>query len=195
MTRAPIRTTLAFLGDSITAAGDWPRWFPEQRVKVFARNGLTTDGLLERVGDVLDVEPDELVVLIGTNDLGRGRSVEQLVRNVQLLLVSFRRELPASRVLMHSILPRAQEFAPDIRRVNARLRRFTSSVGARFLDLWPTFALESGELDPRYSLDRLHLTPTGYETWLGELTPALERLREAPPLASPIALPAFRASR
>ena len=43
-----------------------------------------------------------------------------------------------------------------------------------------------GELNPAYSEDRLHLNAAGYDAWLGELRPALERLRDEPPMSRPI---------
>ncbi len=52
--------------------------------------------------------------------------------------------------------------------------------------LWPTMALADGELNPTFSDDRLHLNDAGYEAWLTELRPALVRLRDLPPMTSPI---------
>ena len=41
-------------------------------------------------------------------------------------------------------------------------------------------------LDPQFSDDALHLNAEGYQAWLSELLPAMERLRENPPMTSPI---------
>ena len=57
---------------------------------------------------------------------------------------------------------------------------------AQYLDLWPALALDDGEINPAFSDDRLHLNDAGYEAWLGELRPALDRLRELPPMTTPI---------
>ncbi len=177
---------LLFLGDSITAGGDWAAWFPDDETLNFGVGGDTTADVLERLRAVVEADPDEVVLLIGTNDLGHRLSVEHLVRNIQTALVDLRRELPGSRLLLQSILPRGREFADRIREANIHLRQFAATVHAQYLDLWPAFAQEDGEIDPRFSADRLHLTPEGYEAWLAELRPALERLREEPPMSRPI---------
>lgn len=178
--------TIAFVGDSITQGGDWAAWFPEMNTVNLGVGGDTTDDVLLRLGAIVDAAPDEVVLLIGTNDLGTRQSVEHLVRNIQSILVELRRDLPGARMLVQSILPRGREFAERIQQANIHLRQFAATVRAQYLDLWPALAGEDGEVNPAYSDDRLHLNTTGYEAWLTELRPALQRLKEAPPMTSPI---------
>jgi lysophospholipase L1-like esterase len=178
--------TVVFIGDSLTEGGDWAGWFPELNAINLGVGGSTTEDVLARLDEVVAAAPDEIVLLIGTNDLGMRRSVESMVRNIQSILVDLRRDLPGSRMLVQSIMPRGREFADRIRDANIHLRQFSATVHAQFLDLWPTMALEDGELNPAFSDDRLHLNASGYEAWLSELRPALERLRDLPPMTSPI---------
>jgi len=178
--------TVVFLGDSITQAGDWAGWFPDLSTVNLGIGGSTSEDVLGRLASVVALNPDEIVLLIGTNDLGMRRNVESLVRNIQSILVELRRDLPGSRMLVQSIMPRGREFADRIREANIHLRQFSATVHAQFLDLWPAMGLENGELNPAFSDDRLHLNDAGYEAWLSELRPALVRLRDLPPMTSPI---------
>ncbi|MFP7760014.1 GDSL-type esterase/lipase family protein [Marisediminicola sp. LYQ134] len=180
------RETVAFLGDSLTREGDWQEWFPDVNAINMGVGGDRTDDVLDRLDEVVAAHPDEILLLIGTNDLGMKQSVEHLVRNAQSVCVHLRKELPGSRMLVQSILPRAREYAQRIQEANIHLRQFSSTVNAQFLDLWPALALDDGELNPAFSDDRLHLNSAGYEAWLAELRPALARLREAPPMTTPI---------
>ncbi|MEP6480967.1 MAG: GDSL-type esterase/lipase family protein [Rhodoglobus sp.] len=178
--------SIAFVGDSITAGGDWQAWFPDREVHNLGVSGNTTDDLIARIPSVVAVQPASIALLVGTNDLGTRLSVEHLVRNVEFLLVTLRRELPGARLLLQSILPRGREFADQINDANRHLRQFSASVNAQYLDLWPAFAQDDGEIDPTFSDDRLHLTEAGYRAWLDELHPAIERLEDAPPMSRPI---------
>ena len=175
-----------FLGDSLTAEGSWSDWFPDLEVINAGVGGNTTDDVLERLDEIIAAEPAEIVLLIGTNDLGTRQTVEHLVRNVESICVALRKALPGSRMLVQSVIPRGREYAQRIQEANIHIRQFTSTVHAQFLDLWPALALPDGELNPAYSDDRLHLTDAGYEAWLGELRPALARLRDLPPMTTPI---------
>jgi N-acetylglucosamine-6-sulfatase len=179
---------LALVGDSITAEGEWTDWLPDLETHNLGLSGDTTDDLIARLDDIIQLEPTDIALLIGTNDLGTRRTVEHLVRNIEFVLVSLRRDLPGVRMLLQSIMPRGSDFADDIRDANRHLRQFAPSVRAQYLDLWPALAGDDGGIQPRYSDDRLHLTPGGYDAWLGELRPALDRLAEAPPMSTPITI-------
>ena len=132
--------TIVFLGDSLTQDGDWAAWFPEYNVVNQGVGGDTTDDVLARLDRVVAARPDSVLLLVGTNDLATRRSVEHLVRNIQSILVQLRRDLPGSRMLLQSILPRGREFAEQIRDANIHLRQFAATVRAQYLDLWPVFA-------------------------------------------------------
>jgi lysophospholipase L1-like esterase len=179
--------TIAFVGDSLVREGSWADWLGAgHTVHNFGVDGDTTDDALARLDSVIETRPDEVLLLIGTNDLGTRQTVEHLVRNIESMLIELRRELPDSRVLVHSILPRGREFARSIKDANIHLRQFSATVRAQYLDLWPALALDDGSLNPQFSDDQLHLNAEGYQAWLAELLPALERLRERPPMTSPI---------
>jgi lysophospholipase L1-like esterase len=183
------RESIAFVGDSLIAGGRWDEWFPDFEVHNLGVDGSTTDDLLTRLDGVVQVQPDELVLLAGTEDLSRRGSVEHIVRNIETALVTLRKELPGTRLLLVSILPRGHEFAHRIHEANRHLWQFVATVHGQYLDAWPGLALEDGELNPVYTTDRLHLNDKGYEAWLNELRPALERLRDQPPMSGVITLP------
>ena len=179
---------IVFVGDSITAAGDWQSWFPDYTVAVEATPGDATDRLNERLPAIIELQPENVAIMIGANDFGQSRSVEFVVRSIEYFLATIRQEVPGTRTLVQSILPRGHEYADDIRDANRHLRQYAQNVYAQYLDLWASMATDEGELKPEYTTDRLHLTPEGYEAWLAELRPALDRLRDLPPMSSPISI-------
>lgn len=184
----PQSEKLVFVGDSIVEGGDWAAWFPDDDVVNLGVGGDTVQGLAERLDEVVASGPDSIVLLIGTNDFGeRRRTVEQVVRGIENTMVALRRDLPGTRLLLTSILPRQAEHAARIKDANRHLRQFSATVRAQYLDLWPALA-DGDELRPEFTEDGLHLTDAGYEAWLGELRPGLERLREQPPMSRPIGI-------
>ncbi|MGV8896630.1 MAG: GDSL-type esterase/lipase family protein [Rhodoglobus sp.] len=182
------RPSIAFVGDSLTEGGRWADWFPDRNTHNLGIGGNTTDDVVARLDSIIELRPEAVALLIGTNDLGTRKSVEHLVRNIEFVLVTLRRALPGARMLVQSIMPRGREFSAQIQDANRHLRQFAPSVNAQYLDLWPAFSQEDGELDPALSADKLHLNDEGYERWLSELRPALERLDDAPPMSRPITI-------
>jgi len=180
--------TIVFVGDSITATGRWQEWFPDSNVIVEAASGDTTDKLMERLPAIVAAQPDVIILLIGANDFGANRSVENVVRSIEYFVATIRHDLPGARTLVQSIMPRGREFAADIQDANRHLRQYAQTVHAQYLDLWPSLAMDDGELSAEYTDDRVHLSEAGYQAWLQELYPALERLKDAPPMSRPISV-------
>jgi lysophospholipase L1-like esterase len=164
---------LVFVGDSTTAGGDWSTWFPDDDVVALGRDGDTTATLTERLDEVVAARPDSVVLLIGNEDFTARRTVEQVVRGVESLMVT--------------ILPRTADQAPRIQDANRHLRQFSSTVRAQWLDLWPALSDEAGEaIRPEFTTDGVHLSDEGYRAWVAELVPGLERLRGEPPMSRPL---------
>lgn len=186
MTEKP---TIVFAGDSLTEGGRWQEWFPDVEAVNLGRSGDTTEGLIERLDEVTALDPDTVVLLIGTNDVANRRAVEQVVRNIETILVMLRQALPDARILVQSVLPRGAEYAEFLREINRHVWQFAATVKAHYLDLWPVMALEDGSLNDAYTDDGLHLNDAGYEAWLTELVPGVERVRDLPPSSRPIRLP------
>src|SRR5690554_7947419 len=101
--------TIAFVGDSLVGEGDWESWLGGQTVHNLGVSGDTTDDVLARVDSVIQMKPDEVLLLVGTNELGIRKTVEHLGRNIESMLIELRGELPNARVLVHSILPRGRD--------------------------------------------------------------------------------------
>jgi lysophospholipase L1-like esterase len=167
------RKSTIFLGDSLTEQGQWSDWLSDYSAVNAGVAGNTTEDVLARLNEVIDQDPETVVLMIGTNDLAWRRSVEQIVRNVESILVALRKELPEVRLIAQSVLPRDADKADEIREINIHLWQFAPTVKAEWLDLWPTFADEQGELKAEYSEDLLHLTPAGYEAWVNAVRAVL----------------------
>ncbi len=146
MTRATI--TYLALGDSYTigtGASDESRNFPsllarrlesesglDVRVVNPAVNGFTTIDLIEKeVGLIAELKPDLVSVLIGVNDLVRGRGVAQYLESlIEIYDAITARGLPAGRVAAVSIpdwsvVPAARHYGDP-----AHIHRVTDAFNA-----------------------------------------------------------------
>jgi lysophospholipase L1-like esterase len=169
----PTKGPVVFVGDRLTEVGSWSEWLPDLEVVNQGRAGDTTEDVLERLDDVVAAQPSAVVLLIGTNDLSHRASVEQVVRGNEEILFKLRHELPQTRLVVQSVLPREQERAEDIHQVNIHLRQFAPSVKADFVDLFSVLADEHGALREEYSQDGVALTDAAYQAWLETLRPVL----------------------
>jgi hypothetical protein len=180
------RKGIATVGDQVVSAASIASFLGDRPHHDFTAPSAMSGETLGMLPSIVDLAPHSIVIVVGSTELAGRRSVEHLVRNIELLLVSLRRELPDVCTLIQSILPRERELASQIRDANRHLWQFAPTAGAHFLDVWPRLALDDGELNPAFSDDRVNLNAAGNEALLLELGPALERLENAPPMSRPI---------
>ncbi|MDX2216376.1 MAG: SGNH/GDSL hydrolase family protein [Oculatellaceae cyanobacterium bins.114] len=187
----PRLTVLA--GDSLSL------WFPSQLLpteRTWLNQGIsgeTSGGLLKRLEVFDQTRPETIFVMIGINDLIRGVEDEQILDNYQQIIRHLSAAHPRSQIVVQSILPHAAELAtwegrdrllrvPNqrIRHLNQELAAIAHQEGAYFLNLYPLFANNQGNLRIDLSTDGLHLNPQGYLVWRTalELYSSMELSRE-----------------
>ncbi|MGK7925015.1 MAG: GDSL-type esterase/lipase family protein [Spirulina sp.] len=175
--RQPDRLSV-LLGDSITL------WFGQNFLpdhKTWLNQGISgekTKGLLRRLHLLDRVTPETLLVMIGINDVLAGIRDETILANYRLIVRDLRETHPQTRIVVQSILPHGSEKAtwegrdrlleiPNarLRYLNRQLRAIAREEGAFYLDLYPLFADDRGNLRMELSTDGLHLNAEGYKVW------------------------------
>jgi lysophospholipase L1-like esterase len=175
--RPQLRPLIALFGDSITEGFAAEEFLPQFH---FANRGISGDVseamLLRLKESILDLRPDAVFVLIGTNDLAVGYSNGQIVATIREICGRISTALPDTRLILQSILPtRSDPTRPNdrIRQINASLKSVAREEGLLFFDLHALFANASGELPSEYSLDGLHLNGSAYAQWAKKMEPLL----------------------
>jgi lysophospholipase L1-like esterase len=166
---------IIFLGHSLVEYFDWQGRFPGHEIFNLGIAGETTGELLERTDRVVrgHENSDAVLVMTGTNDLlGSDRS---FVEDYRRLAGKLRALCPASRIVLHSILPVDPEWVgrSEIDGLNIEVAGIAEEAGVEFFDLTGPFTAADGEARRELLLeDGVHLSPEGYRVWsdaLGEL--------------------------
>lgn len=173
-TLPPIPGGVAFVGDSLTDAMRWSEAFPTRRVRNFGINADTVQGVVNRIDQVIAAEPAQVFVMVGTNDIAGGRTAEEIAGGYATLVDRLKEGLPRARIYVQSVLPREAARDEVVRDVNARLAVLARERGAEYIDLHSRFAVDGGRIDPRVTLDDLHLTGEGYARWREAIAPLIE---------------------
>ena len=77
------KSDIVFLGNSITNGGEWAELLGNPHAKNRGISGDTTQGVLDRLSTVIKGKPAKIFLLIGTNDFARGKSMDEIVKNVE----------------------------------------------------------------------------------------------------------------
>lgn len=189
-TNQPERLTV-LLGDSLSL------WFPinllpgQQSWLNQGISGETTAGLLDRLALLEQTQPQTIFVMIGINDLIRGVDDKTILANYRNIIRSLRRSHPQSQIVVQSILPHAAAEStwegrdrllnlPNdrIRQLNQRLEAIATQQKVSYLNLYPLFADQDGNLQMLLSTDGLHLNEQGYLVWRTALEMYRQELSE-----------------
>eukprot|EP00903_Cladosiphon_okamuranus_P018403 g16927.t1 len=146
-------------------------------------SGDQTQHLLWRVqnGELPDVlQPESIMVAIGTNNLSAGMSAHDTVNGIKTLVKYLLDQRPDALVVVMALFPRANPLHHDlpypwplIDEVNGELEEILrlrfSPDNVRFVDCTDRFLVQDGErqvLDSSKILsDNLHLTKAGLDAW------------------------------
>lgn len=160
-------------GDSITDFYNYYELFCDYREKsgkaVYNRgiSGDTTNRLLERLeSNVLCIEPEKVVYLIGTNDIACGASAEYVAENIKALIERTRERCPGCKIAVQSVYPvnrRRDRKNKDILPLNELIKRVCRETDTVYIDLYDKLCDSEGNLSESYSYDGLHPNVHGYE--------------------------------
>ena len=150
-------------------------------------SGDTSDRLLERLkSNALNIQPRNLVILIGTNDLGLGLPQEFTVENIREMLRVTTQTCPNTNIVLQAIYPANRKLSlaamqmvskrrnEDILALNTVLREVALQYGAFWLDLTDTLADKKGRLSKEYCYDGLHLNAQGFKIAAEQIIPCLK---------------------
>lgn len=169
------KNEIIFLGNSITEGGNWVELFPDVNAVNRGISGDVTDGILNRLDEVLSSKPTKIFLLIGTNDLARGRSIDYVLKYHQLIIDKIKSDSKHTKVYLQSVLP----FNPNVGNgfsghkskqqvvvdLNKKLRKLARKNKIKYIKLHKAFKNSKGELIADYTYDGLHLSKNGYLHW------------------------------
>lgn len=174
--RAPQKTAIAMLGDSITdGGGDWNSKLGCDDILNAGLSGYTTAQVLWHMGNsVIGRKPEKCFILIGINDLFHHVPLEVISNNQKRII----ERLAAAGIepLVQSTLYVRDNPAMnrDVYELNCALKAFCDKHGFRFIDLNAILA-PHGAMTPEYTSDGVHLNDEGYRLWVAAIKPYLSK--------------------
>ncbi len=165
---------VVFMGDSITE--EWSNlyadYFDTEGYINRGIGGQTTPQMLIRFKpDVIDLEPDIVVILAGTNDIAGNTgpsNVKMITDNIFSMAELARAH--QIKVVLSSILPVFEyEWAKEIKdvpatidSVNDELKKYVNDHGLVYLDYFSSMVDERKGLNKDYTYDGVHPNQDGY---------------------------------
>ena len=166
---------MIFIGDSIV------EYYPLQELLGTAKTivnrgirGYQTGFLLDNLDSHLYGDAvDQIVLLIGTNDIGKDIPMNDALDNLERVIQSIAREYPLSQIKLLSIPPvnEGKEYRQTVYiRTNEKIREWNQAyealasayVQVDFVPIYDSLTDSEGQLQSAYTTDGLHLSVAGY---------------------------------
>lgn len=175
-----VKDKTVFLGNSITAGGEWSELLERKDVANRGINGDVVAGILHRLDPILKEQPSKVFLMIGINDLLQGRDQKLILQHYRKILEKFQ-GTPNTILYVQSILPVNNNVVyqkgignKEISQLNENLKQLCQEFNISFIDLYPSFVKpDTGMLHDYYTTDGLHLSGKGYLVWKEQLEPYL----------------------
>ena len=171
-----IEPDIIFIGDSIV------EYYPLQELlgttKTIVNRGIRgyqTGLLLDNLdahlyGDAVD----QIVLLIGTNDIGKDVPMSQALTNLESVIQSISRDYPLSQIKLVSILPvnESENFKQTVYiRTNEKIKAWnqvyqelaSAYMQVEYVSVFEELLDQEGQLKSDYTTDGLHLSVSGYQ--------------------------------
>ena len=165
-----------FYGDSITDKWTLSQYFPGHNYINRGISGQTTSQMLLRFRqDVIDLDPQIVVVLAGTNDIAGNTgpiSIEDIEGNITSMAELARAHnialVISSVTPVNNYTPASQRFFADrplseILRLNEWMKAYCANTNCYYLDYFDSMVDGSGLLKRELSEDGLHPNDAGYK--------------------------------
>ena len=171
-----IEPDIIFIGDSIV------EYYPLQELLGTAKTivnrgirGYQTKLLLENLdAHLYGGAVDQIVLLIGTNDIGKDVPMNEALDNLERVIQSIARNYPLSQIKLLSILPvnEGEKYKQTVYiRTNEKIREWNQAYEALtsaymqvdFVPVYDSLIDTEGQLKKDYTTDGLHLSVAGYQ--------------------------------
>ena len=185
---------VVFLGDSITESWTWneesqgyfQEYFGAYRTANFGVGGDQTQNVLWRLQHGLHVslDPDLVVLMIGTNNLLLGQQApEEVFAGIQAVVRQILENYTAARVLLMGVTPADQNPGTanreKVSQLNEKLGAENFGERVKYYDFGGVFLDKNGKIPQELMYDYLHPTPKGLKLWGNKISLVVHQLMKA----------------
>lgn len=173
-------TNIVMLGNSLTNGAEWHELFNNPKVVNRGITGDTAQGIKDRLEPVTSGHPAKIFLLTGANDISHHLTADSIANAIVDLVMTIQEQTPQTKIYVESILPINNSFGryknmidkePIVLEINKMLEKRLPELGVTWLNVFPLFVDEEGNMRKEFTNDGLHILGPAYLAWRDFLLP------------------------
>lgn len=171
------RYSSLFFGDSMTE--NFKQYMPESdSVKNMGISGDFSVGLIKRIDNVINFQPDKIFIMIGINDIIEKVPLSEIEDNYLKILELIKKKCPFTKIYIQSTLPTvglrsllnsSKSINKTVQKLNTFLKETAIEKNIVYIDMYSDFINDNNELRSELTTDGIHLSKKGYLIWKSHL--------------------------
>ena len=195
------KNKIVFLGNSITySMRHWDKKFNVRNIVNRGISGDYSDGILERLDEIIYYKPLAVFLLTGLNDFfddnttRPGRTPEYVAKNILTAAKTIKQGSPETKIFIQTIMPiNNRQYLDEKPQVNFLWSTYYPSVNQQInatnkilkenhefeiIDLHPLYLNNDQSMKRDLSKDGVHLNENGYNIWIDRVKPLIDKINK-----------------
>lgn len=173
-----------FVGDSLTYTYDLEKYYgKDYHFTNSGVDGEVTWGVLSDLENrVYRYNPSKVFLLIGTNDILKGRTMDEILTNIKKIVENIKENRPYCKIYLISLYPVNETDDPKIskntvanrtndfiQKINKEYKKIAKDYQINYIDMYSKLLDDEGNLKLEYTKEGLHLVDEGFKVVTKEL--------------------------
>lgn len=163
-----------FVGDSEIDYAELNELFNTNDIANRGIAGDTTDGVANRIDTLKKLNPSNIFILVGINDLQQNLDEKVIMNNYRRIIQEIKTSLPNAKINFLSVMyvnpsfynqvymKNGDKINERVKILNSELKSLVVEQNCNFINLNDVLS-KSNQLNSKYTTDGLHLNSDGYE--------------------------------
>ena len=169
------KENIVFLGDSITEIYPINKIYGDLPIIKSGVSGYKTEDILKRMDSmVYRYNPTKVILLIGTNDISKDISEENLnktQKNIEKIINGIKKNRKNAKIYIESIYPVNRNMKLEmvsertneaIKQLNKKIKKYCKEENITYINMYDELLDSDGNFDSELTYDGLHPSSLGY---------------------------------
>ncbi|MDD2960774.1 MAG: GDSL-type esterase/lipase family protein [Muribaculaceae bacterium] len=169
---------IVMVGNSLIYGCEWHELLRNKNIKKRVTGSDLVTYLPQLASTVSKNNPKKIFLLSTYDDLTGKMNADSIVKRIEKSIKIIKATSPSTQIYLQGLIPLNSNYekyswfkgrSGEVVLINERLRNLAKKNGAKWINLYPIFVDDNGELSEKLTNDGFHLMGSAYNKWKEEI--------------------------